>query len=545
VRVLNHRYRLEERLGQGSMGSVWKAYDTRLERTVAAKELVSAHDGGEDLDIRRERVRREALALAKVEHPAIVSIHDLIYEGSGQDPWIIMAYVRGRSLDSIISGPQPLDERKVAGIGMAALQGLMACHERDVYHRDVKPANIVLSDDGAVRLVDFGIARIVGKNPLTMDSNVIGTPEFLAPELLTNHRAGPATDLWALGVTLYCALEGRSPFRAETLPATIAAILSKNLAEPRTRGEVADLVLMMLRKHPGERPDAATVAAVLRRVANGAQAARPNWQPARPVSAGRSARAAPAPRVTQGTARRPVPGEQRRTASTQALSAPLPNTPLNGLPAADAAKIVSGCPTDRAVTDLLNLGETAAARIINRCADPVAGKLLSGIAADRPARVRKVLEMVTTERAGRLLDHMSSLAAASALSLPTPTGAARVLGQADDLTATGALLEMSAPTAAGLIMVMDTDRAVKLLGHAAPATVAGILRNVPRDRREVVLSRLPQLFRSLVARNLQDGASLTHDDSAPGEVRREKIKVDHPERRRLTPVARPLALRRG
>jgi Mg/Co/Ni transporter MgtE len=116
--------------------------------------------------------------------------------------------------------------------------------------------------------------------------------------------------------------------------------------------------------------------------------------------------------------------------------------------------------------------------------------------------VRKILEMVTTERAGRLLDHMSSLAAASALSLPTPTGAVRVLGQADDLTVTGVLLELSAPSAAGLVMAMNTERAVKLLGHAAPVTVAGILRNVPTDRRQVVLRSLPQPFRSLVAAHL-------------------------------------------
>ena len=533
VRLLNQRYRLQERLGQGSMGSVWKAYDTRLERTVAAKELVSGRDGGEDLDVRRERVRREALALAKVEHPAIVTIHDLIYEGPGQDPWIVMAYVRGRSLDSIISGPRPLDERKVAGIGLAVLQGLVACHERDVYHRDVKPANIVQSDDGAVRLVDFGIARIVGKNPLTVDSNVIGTPEFLAPELLTDHQPGPGTDLWALGVTLYCALEGRSPFRAETLPATIAAILSKNLAEPRTKGEVAALVLTMLRKHPAERPDAATVAAVLRRVANGGQYARPSWQA---VRSARGTQAAPGTQGTRGTqaarraqvaqaaeraGQRPSgpdearDGSPRRTASApgqaknpaRLTAAPPPRgslrlTPLNGMPVLEAAKIVSDWPTDRAVTDLIALAETPAARIINRCEDPVAGKLLSGIAAGEPARVRKILEMVTTERAGRLLDHMSSLAAASALSLPTPTGAVRVLGQADDLTATGVLLEMKAPSAAGLMMVMDAERAAKLLGQAAPVTVADILRNVPSGRRQALLSRLPQPFRSLVARHL-------------------------------------------
>jgi eukaryotic-like serine/threonine-protein kinase len=486
VRLLNDRYRLEERLGQGAMGSVWKAYDTRLERTVAAKELVSGRDGGEDLDIRRERVRREALALAKVEHPAIVSVHDLIYEGAGRDPWIVMAYVRGRSLDAIIKDEQPLDERRVAGIGLAALRGLMACHERHVYHRDVKPANIVLSDNGAVHLVDFGIARIVGKNPLTMDSNVVGTPEFLAPELLTDHKAGPATDLWALGVTLYYALECRSPFRAETLPATIAAILSKNVAEPRTRGEVAALVLAMLRKRPAERPDAATVAAVLRQVANGGNAGRPSRAPAR--------RAAP-------PAERAAPRPPRQAAG-QPGRPPQRFTPLQGMPALDAAKIVSDWPTDRAVTDLLTLGETAAAGIINRCADQVAGKLLSGIAADKPARARKILEMVTTERAGRLLDQMSSLAAASALALPTPTGAVRMLGQADDLTAAGVLLEMSAPSAAGLVIAMDAERAVKLLGQAAPVTVAGILRNVPGDRRRLLLGRLPEPFRSLVARHL-------------------------------------------
>ena len=316
VRLLNGRYRLDARLGQGSMGSVWKAYDTRLERTVAAKELVSGRDGGEDLGIRRERVRREALALAKVEHPAIVSVHDLIYEGPGQDPWIVMAYVRGQPLDLIIKEGQPLDERRVAGIGHAALQGLMACHEERVYHRDVKPANIVLCDNGAVRLVDFGIARIVGKNPLTVDTNVIGTPEFLAPELLTDHRPGPGTDLWALGVTLYCALEGRSPFRAETLAATIAAILSKNPAEPRTRGEVAALVLAMLRKHPAERPDAATVGAVLRRVANGARGAnRPAAAPLAARAAARgeppaAARAAPQ-RHTTGRALHPAGGNAR------------------------------------------------------------------------------------------------------------------------------------------------------------------------------------------------------------------------------------------
>jgi tRNA A-37 threonylcarbamoyl transferase component Bud32/flagellar motility protein MotE (MotC chaperone) len=490
LRVLNNRYRLEARLGQGAMGSVWKAYDTRLERTVAAKELVSGRDSGEDLDVRRERVRREALALAKVEHPAIVSVHDLIYEGPGQDPWIVMSYVRGRSLDSCIKHSQPLDERKVASIGLAVLQGLMACHARNVYHRDVKPANIVLSDDGSVRLVDFGIARIDGKNSLTVDSTVIGTPEFLAPELFADHQPGPGTDLWGLGVTLYCALDGRSPFRAESLPATIAAVLSKNLAEPRTGGEIGALVLSMLRKYPGERPDAATVAAVLRRVASGGPAA-PSHQRGPQTGCGKQ----PAP---------PREAAPRDAAATVPVRGPTRRTPLHGMPAVAAAKLVSDWPTDRAVTNLLALERTAAARIINQCDDPVAGRLLSGIAADEPVKARKILEMVTTERAGRLLDHMSPLAAAAALSFGTPTGAVRVLAQAGELTAAGVLLEMRAPAAAGLLMAMDAERCGQLLGQAAPAAAADILRNIPDSRRQELLNRLPELSRPLVARHLRD-----------------------------------------
>jgi len=155
------------------MGSVWKAYDTLLERTVAAKELISGIGGGEDRDVSRERVRRETLVLAKVEHPAIVSVHDLIFDGHGRDPWIVMAYVRGRSLEWLIREVPPLSDQKVA--------------------------NIVIGDDGAVRLVDFGVARIHGMNPLTSDSQLIGTPGFQAPELLSGRPPGPETDFVGTG----------------------------------------------------------------------------------------------------------------------------------------------------------------------------------------------------------------------------------------------------------------------------------------------------------------------------------------------------------
>ena len=184
--VLNGRYRLVRRLGGGTMGTVWEAYDTDLERTVAVKELSRGPSADEDAATRRERVRREAIALAQVEHPVIVTVHDLISVGHGEAPWIVMGYVPGRPLSEIIKDDRhaPLPERKIAAIALAVLEGLRACHTSRprVYHRDVKPGNIVVGPDGSVHLVDFGIARIAGKVPLTEDRNIVGTPEFLAPE---------------------------------------------------------------------------------------------------------------------------------------------------------------------------------------------------------------------------------------------------------------------------------------------------------------------------------------------------------------------------
>jgi tRNA A-37 threonylcarbamoyl transferase component Bud32 len=511
--VLSNRYHLVESLGEGAMGSVWKAYDTRLERTVAVKELISGRMSGDDLKVRRERVQREAQALALVEHPAIVSIHDLIFEGRDRDPWIVMAYVRGRSLKWIIEKNPPLEEQQVARIGLAALHGLRACHERDVYHRDVKPANIVRGDNGAVCLVDFGIAQILGKKPLTDDSQVIGTPEFMAPELVDGKEADQATDLWSLAVTLYYALEGGSPFRAETLTATFAAILSKTPPLPRTAGPLAGLVLSMLAKEPKNRPGADRVAGELRRVATGEAAARPQ----------RSARAriAEQPRDTgnglmRGPDQSPVrpataqlsPSRRQapvRTGAIRALPPAQRLTPLSGWPVKDAAKIVSEWPTDRAAADLLALDQTRAANIIVQCPDPVAGKLLSAIAMSKPSLAWKLLTMISPSRAGWLLDNMSSLGAAAALDVPSAIEALGLLDRADERTVADALSEMQSAKAARIVLAMaDERRAAHLLHQTAnPATVAGILRFVVPQVRNGILGKLPADFRALVVQYLQ------------------------------------------
>jgi Protein kinase domain len=477
--VLSGRYHLVEPLGKGAMGSVWKAYDERLERTVAVKELLADGSVGEDPKVRRERVRREALALAAVEHPVVVAVHDLIYEGREKAPWIVMAYLNGRSLQWIVEKSARLDEQEVARIGLAVLQGLRACHDRDVYHRDVKPANIVRADNGSVCLVDFGIAWFSGKNSLTAESRVIGTPEFLAPELLNSERPSQATDLWALAVTLYAVLEQRSPFSGENMAATFAAILTAEPARPRHGDALGELLMRMLRKDPEDRPQVEKVAADLRRIAAGEPASR-----ARPL---------------QGTKPCPAPFQKAPGRQTKRT------TPLSGWPAQDAAKIVSEWPTDRAAAELLALDRFKAANILNLCADPVAGQLLSAIAVSRPDLAWSFLDMVPLRRAGLLLDEMSSLAAAVALAVPQARAALKVLARADELTIVGAVSHMAAPNAGAVVTLMDDDkRVVRLLVRTAnPVVVAGVLRHVPQPRRQFLLQLLPAGFRDLVLQYLR------------------------------------------
>jgi tRNA A-37 threonylcarbamoyl transferase component Bud32/flagellar motility protein MotE (MotC chaperone) len=488
--VLNGRYRLVRRLGGGTMGTVWEAFDIHLERTVAVKQLIPGPFGDEDAATRRERVKREAIALAQVEHPVIVTVHDLISVGRGGVPWIVMGYVPGRPLSEIIAEHKdgPLSEAKIAAMALAVLDGLRACHTSRprVYHRDVKPGNIVVGPDGSVHLVDFGIAWIVGKVPLTDDRNIVGTPEFLAPELLDGEPAGPGTDLWALGVTLYYALTGQAPFSAETKWAMFTAIKFRNPPEPREGGPLASLVLQMLRKRPEDRPDAATVSAILRGVAS--QPERPRGEPfsISPQNGTENENIWP----PQPPPARPL--EPRLSA-------------LSGLPVLTQAQVVAGMPTDQAAGELLALARRDAARIINRCDDALGGNLLSAIAmsGERAATARSILQMLPPGRHGPLLDHMSSVALAAVLVLPLTEETMRVLDRADTASVVGALPEMAPVRAASLVLAMDAGRAAEVLKQVAPTRVADILRSVsPAGRRQELLGRLPERLRASVRRYL-------------------------------------------
>ncbi len=265
-RLVGGRYRLIERIGSGGMGTVWRAHDGLVDRDVAVKEpRLPGEPEDEAYQRAAHRLSREARAAARVDHPCAVSIHDVVVEEDGL-PWIVMELVRGESLHEVLKRG-PMDPAEAARTGLAVLGALRAAHSVGIVHRDVKPANVLLGPHGRVVLTDFGIAHIQGEESLTATGEFVGSLEFVAPERMSGRTAGPASDLWSLGVLLYAAVEGWSPFRRTTVESTLAAILSADPPEPERAGPLAPLLVRLLAKDPADRPDAAETAAALRAAA--------------------------------------------------------------------------------------------------------------------------------------------------------------------------------------------------------------------------------------------------------------------------------------
>ena len=266
-RLIAGRYRLLGKLGHGGMGTVWRAKDETVDREVAVKEpRVPDHLPERERSNAFERMRREARAAARLDHPAVVNVHDVaVVDGQ---PWIVMELVTGRSLgDALQEGT--LDARDAARIGLQVLGALEAAHAAGVLHRDVKPDNVLLGRHDRVVLTDFGIAQIEGETNLTDTGGFVGSPEYIAPERVLGQRPGPASDLWSLGVVLYAATEGVSPFRRSNTPATLQSVLNSAPAPPTSApGPLADLITALLAKDAASRPNAAQVRAALESVAN-------------------------------------------------------------------------------------------------------------------------------------------------------------------------------------------------------------------------------------------------------------------------------------
>ncbi|MFJ1703087.1 protein kinase [Kitasatospora sp. NPDC088346] len=269
-RLLAGRYALGERLGRGGMGTVWRARDEMLDRDVAVKELTVSHLSEEDLEILQTRMKREARAAARIKHPGVITIHDVL-EQDGR-PWIVMELVDGRSLADVISQDGLLRPQEAAEVGLQVLAALHRGHQLGVLHRDVKPANVLLEHtSGRVVLLDFGIAKFEGAGAveLTRPGDLVGSPDYLAPERAQGERPGPASDLWALGATLWAAVEGTSPFRRDSPLSTLTAVVEEPLPETARAGALGPVLAALMAKDPAGRPGADEAMRMLREVVAG------------------------------------------------------------------------------------------------------------------------------------------------------------------------------------------------------------------------------------------------------------------------------------
>jgi len=268
------RYRLLEPIGQGGMGVVWKAHDELIDRVVAVKEVLHRAVRPEDREKFNQRTIREARAAGRLSHPNVVVVHDVIEEDDR--PWIVMQLVHARSLGEAIKSEGPLPPERVAAIGAQVLDALRTAHAAGVLHRDVKPENVLIGDDGRVVLTDFGIATMTQETALTVTGAISGTPAFMPPERLNGLPAVPESDLWSLGATLYAAVEGHPPFDRGAPVPTMAAILHDQPRPMRRAGPLAPVIDGLLRKDPATRMGGQQAEELLRQVAaGGAPAAYP------------------------------------------------------------------------------------------------------------------------------------------------------------------------------------------------------------------------------------------------------------------------------
>ncbi|MEV7524784.1 serine/threonine-protein kinase [Streptomyces sp. NPDC091371] len=254
--VIGGRYRLQERLGRGGMGTVWRAADELLGRPVAVKELHV--DAGAQIT----GALREARVVAQIRHPHVVVVHDVVeHEGV---PCIVMELVDGGSLADRLAATGPLTPGEAARIGLDLLGALGAAHERGVLHRDVKPANVLVeAGTGRVVLTDFGIARLAGATTISDTGAFVGSPEYTSPERMQGAEAGPAADLWSLGVLLCTAVTGKSPFHRDSIGGVLHAVVFDEIRPPARLGPLLPVVRGLLERDPERRLDAAAAARLL------------------------------------------------------------------------------------------------------------------------------------------------------------------------------------------------------------------------------------------------------------------------------------------
>ncbi|MBB5927362.1 serine/threonine-protein kinase [Streptomyces echinatus] len=360
-RLIAGRYRLEERVGRGGMGVVWRASDQVLGRQVAVKELLPDDSlPDDDARRRRERTFREARAVCQLRHPHIIVVHDVVEQD--ERPYLVMELIDGGSLADRISRHGPVDAAEAARIGIALLSALHTAHEAGVLHRDIKPANVLIeSGTDRVVLTDFGIAQVAGATTLTETGSFVGSPEYTAPERMSGLRTGPESDLWSLGALLCTVLSGESPFRRDSLGGILHAVVADDIRPPVQAEPLLPVVRGLLDRDPDRRLGAADAEWMLRTYL---ETGRTPAAPAVPATGGPHAGG----RVHRiGGSRTPKTPEPYAPTQPDLPRGPVPSAPVQPLPKRSSPRGVLVAAL--LVAALAGAGVSAAALLLHRHGD--------------------------------------------------------------------------------------------------------------------------------------------------------------------------------